>query len=139
MKEWEKDRIWNWLIAAANNNSGNDARYYIDIRNNNLISLEIVDGILTPGDSQNSKYHQSSQKYRDYINDCMNKLRNDDNGIIEFPPINENFPMLEDPNAQIFSKRKEDIEKMNRSYRCMVYAEKTLQKLGIEFQNLKIK
>lgn len=139
MKEWEKDRVWIWLIAASANHPKNNIRYYIDIKNRNLFCLKFIGDISSQVDSQDPQYQYGSENDSNYLDDCINKVKNGDNTILEISAIDDRFPFLEDPNARIFSNWKEHIEKMNDIYRRMKYSENILLKLGIEFQDIQIK
>ena len=121
MKDWEQDQIWNWLIAAAGNNSKNNVRYYIDIKNEILFCLEKVGTHLKPVEPGSPQFTDRSKRYSNYIKDCIYRIKHADDSIMEVPPIGDNFPMLEDPNAHIFSNKEKDIKKMNDIYRRVVY------------------
>ncbi|MEQ8474017.1 MAG: hypothetical protein RIC35_22665 [Marinoscillum sp.] len=139
MKDWEKDRIWIWLIAASNNKSRNNVRYYIDVQNEILFCLKVKRGTLKPTEKGDPQYMYGTEQHMSYLKKCIDRISRKDDSILEFPPIDETFPFLEDPNARIFSSKKEDIERMNNSYRSMVYSEKLLGKINVEFQNIELR
>lgn len=108
METWQEERIWIWLIAASNNYPDGEMKFFIDLETKALFT--------------------ERKNHGDF---------KDNDRFYEFPTIDNSFPMLEDPNAHIFSNKKEDIERMNDSYRRMKYAEKVLKEIGLSFNELK--
>ena len=109
MESWQEDRIWIWLIAASKKHPDDQWMYFMDLETKALLLEK----------HKNSKLLESDRNY-------------------EYPPMDDSFPLLEDPNAPIFSDKQEDIEKMNDSYRRMKYAEKVLADIGLAFEELKV-
>lgn len=109
MENWQEERIWIWLIAASKKQPDDQLHFFINLENKILFTQKGKNGSSKKGDPS----------------------------IIEYPAIDDSFPLLEDPNAHIFSRKKEDIEKMNDSYRRMKYGEKVLRDLGLAFDGLK--